>query len=175
MISKRFYPGKIVLAFIILIIAVTIGCEKKASPAPIFDLILYESKDYKNNEKYTFNPNNNKITMINFWFPSCPPCISEMPDIDSAYLKYKDRIDVIGVQLIGIDSINDGKRFIEKGGFSYAIGGDKQGKISVDYDVTLFPTTLFIDHTGHIFESWQGIIEEPEIAKIITSILNTER
>ena len=73
-----------------------------------------------------------------------------------------------------IDSVSDGKRFVSEGEFSYAIGGDLEGDIVVRYDVALFPTTLFIDQTGTVVKSWQGIITKPEMEKIINSMINVE-
>lgn len=159
---------------VIIILIITIGCNETIRKAPDFELSLYETTDYKNNQKYVFTSATNKPTVINFWFPSCPPCINEMPDINSVYSEYKDEIDVIGIQLIGIDSVEDGKKFVTKSGFDYAIGPDSQGIISINYDVTLFPTTLFINQKGQIVESWQGIIKKPELLSKINSLLNTE-
>lgn len=31
-----------------------------------------------------------KVTLINFWFEACSPCIAEMPTLNELYLKYKD-------------------------------------------------------------------------------------
>ena len=160
--------------FVFIIFLMTLGCSEVADQSTKFDLNLYETKDYKDGQKYIFTPNKNKPTIINFWFPSCPPCISEMPDIDSVYLEYKDQIDVVGIQLIGIDSVSNGKKFVSEGGFSYAIGADLESEIVINYDVTLFPTTLFIDSNGKIIRSWQGIISKEEIIEIINPILNME-
>ena len=168
------YRMKILFSLLIIILIMTLGCKETIRTAPDFELSLYETKDYTNNQKYVFTSGNNKPAVINFWFPSCPPCINEMPDINSVYLEYKDVIDVIGVQLIGIDSVDNGKKFVKKNKFSYAIGPDSQGIISINYDVTLFPTTLFINQKGQIVESWQGSIKKSEILSIMNSILDTE-
>jgi len=169
------YSSKFLLSILIFIILlISVACSETTSTSYSFELTLYETKDYSDGQKYVFNPEDKKPTVVNFWFPSCPPCISEMPDIDSIYLEYKNHIDVIGIQLIGIDSVSDGKRFVSEGEFSYAIGGDLEGDIVVRYDVALFPTTLFIDQTGTVVKSWQGIITKPEMEKIINSMINVE-
>ena len=31
-----------------------------------------------------------KVTLINFWFESCAPCMAEMPALNDLYLKYQN-------------------------------------------------------------------------------------
>ena len=38
-----------------------------------------------------------QISIINFWSASCPPCIEEMPDLESLHQRFKDRATIIGV------------------------------------------------------------------------------
>ena len=53
-----------------------------------------------------------KPVVLNHWFPSCPPCVAEMPDFEVAYQKYKDQVVFIGVQNMGVDTAENGQEFV---------------------------------------------------------------
>ena len=54
--------------------------------------------------------------VVNFWFPSCPPCRAEMPDLQEAYTEFKDQgVQFVGIQQLGIDSKAAAIAFLEEG------------------------------------------------------------
>ena len=159
---------------ILVTVALFTGCVNKneSRQAPGFDITLYGSEDYELGDSYNFNPANTSPLILNFWFPSCPPCVAEMPEINSIYERHKTILDVVGIQLVGLDSIEDGEKFVAENRISYAVGADLDGQISVDYGVSVFPTTIFVSHEGKIIRTWQGMITETEIGEIMESELN---
>ena len=68
-----------------------------------------------------------------------------MPEINNLYKEHKNDVEVVGIQLVGLDSVDDGKNFVKDTSISYAVGSDPDGSISVAYGVSGFPTTFFID------------------------------
>ena len=65
-----------------------------------------------------------------------------MPDLDASFQAHQaDGVEFIGVQLVGLDSVDDGQKFIDELGVSYALGPDPDAKILQDYKVTGLPTT----------------------------------
>lgn len=52
----------------------------------ISELSLYSIDGKKINSNYF----KGKITFINFWFAACPPCISEIPQLNNLQKKYKN-------------------------------------------------------------------------------------
>ena len=153
-----------------------VSCNKLGdrNKAPKFVIDLYGTKDYEEGVSYLFDPKGNSPRIVNFWFPSCPPCIAEMPEINSIYRKHKDNLDVVGIQLIGLDSLEDGQKFVTENGINYAVGPDIVGKIAVDYGVSVFPTTFFIDARGGIFKTWQGSISRQQMDDVLAHMLSVE-
>ena len=152
------------------------GCQMKTSApkAHLFEVDLLRTEDYPTGGRFVLDESISKPIIINFWFPSCPPCVEEMPDINEIYHDNKANVDVLGIQLIGLDSPADGQEFVNDMNIAYAVGPDLDGSIAVNYSVHLFPTTIFVNQTGNITRSWQGIISKNEIQAIINSITDIE-
>ena len=49
---------------------------------------------------------------------------------------------------------------------SYRVGPDNDGSITVDYSISGFTTTIFIDKLGHIHEKWEGEIKKSDMVEI---------
>ena len=168
MFKEALYSNFIKLSCLTLLIVFAtsaIGCSFISTPkvAPEFTIDLYETIDYKQNDFFSIGNSEGNPTFINFWFPSCPPCVAEMPEIDNFYLENKKDVEVVAIQLLGLDSINEGQNFVREKNIHFAVGADKTGKISVDYQISVYPTTVFVDAQGNIEDYWQGQINIEEL------------
>ena len=47
----------------------------------------------------------------------------------------------------------------------------EDGSIAVNYGVTGFPTTIFVDSERQIFKSWQGEIKSEQLKKILDTLV----
>ena len=73
--------------------------------APDFEIALFENDNHGQGETFRLSDAQGRPVILNFWFPSCPPCVAEMPDIDAAFKAHKsDGIEVVGIQLVGLDT-----------------------------------------------------------------------
>ena len=89
-----------------------------------------------------------RLVMLNFWEPWCPPCVKEMPDLERLYEDYRDR----GFLILGIYSAEgqeaDVDKVLEDSSTSYPIL-----HYSKDFDGLqsgYVPTTVFVDGEGTI-------------------------
>ena len=82
---------------------------------------------------------------------------------------------MVGIQLIGLDSLEDGQKFVTENDINYAVGPDIKGEIAVDYGVSVFPTTFFIDARGDIFKTWQGSISQQQMDEVLDHMLSAEK
>ncbi len=88
-----------------------------------------------------------KILIVNFWATWCPPCRKEMPSMQRAWEKIKDK----GVVLIGIhvggntDKIWD---FTSQHNLTFPILIDKRGAVSKKWKTIGLPTTYVVDGRG---------------------------
>ena len=58
--------------------------------------------------------------VLNAWATWCPPCVSELPDLDRFYKKYHDQGVVVLAVNVGDDPAT-AAHFVEKRGFSFPV------------------------------------------------------
>ena len=149
--------------------------EKRRSEdaAPDFEIALFENENHSKGEVFRLSEAQGSPVVVNFWFPSCPPCVAEMPDMDAAFKAHKsDGIEFVGVMLVGLDTVADGQAFVDDIGVTYALGPDETTSIIRDYKVTGFPATVFIDKDQNIVRKWTGFLNAEKIEELIQEILN---
>ena len=146
---------------------VTAG-DTVADGAPDFSLEVFASGDHEKGEIVTLSQFLGQPVVINFWFPSCPPCRLEMPDLEKAYQDHKqDGVQFLGVQLLGLDSASDGQEFVDEFNVNYAIGPDEDGSITRDYGVRNFPTTVFLTRDHEVSKKWAGLLDHEKLEELI--------
>jgi thiol-disulfide isomerase/thioredoxin len=112
-----------------------------------------------------------KPVLVNFWFPSCPPCRAEMPDLQASYEKYGEQVAFIGLQQLGLDSTANGQAFVRELGLTYPNMPDVDSLIQVNYEVFSYPATIFLDKNHNIARTWTGIIGEEQINEQLAALL----
>jgi len=110
-------------------------------------------------EKYDSKKFLGKPMIINFWFPSCPPCTYEFEILEKTYQQYNNSIGFLGVMQLGLDTEDDGRKFMTERNISFQSISDNENIIN-KYDINYFPTTLFLDKNHNVVDSWIGVIDE---------------
>jgi len=60
--------------------------------------IQVESINGKDN--FNLEENNNKFTILNFWYIDCPGCLAELPYFEEFYREYKDEVNVVALNVM---------------------------------------------------------------------------
>lgn len=141
------------------------GSSESVGTAPPVTGVTFEHGDF-NLELHEGKP-----VLVNFWFPSCPPCRAEMPDLQAAYEKYGEQVAFIGVQQLGLDSAANGQAFVRELGLTYPSMPDVGSTIQFGYEVFSYPTTVFLNKDHNIARTWTGIIGEDQIAEQLDALL----
>lgn len=97
-----------------------------------------------------------RVIFLNYWATWCPPCIAEMPNIQSLYEEYKDdeRIEFVMVSLD--EDRQKARDFIQRKEFSfpvYYLAGPRPKSLQS----TVIPTTFVIGREGKIITSKRGM------------------
>lgn len=107
-----------------------------------------------------------KPVVLDFWASWCPNCRRDMPNLNRFYEKYKDQVEVIGVNL----QENQGtvSSFIASRGISFPIALDPYGQASGAYGVKYTNYHVLIDKNGSVVRAIPGDIRESDIASLIS-------
>ena len=115
-----------------------------------------------------------KPIVVNFWFPSCPPCRAELKDFEKVYQQFgapgSGEVEFVGIQQLGLDSIEDGAELFKELGITYPGLPDSDSGIQIAYNILSYPSTIFLDKNHNRFRVWQGAINEEQLAKIVAEV-----
>ena len=114
---------------------------------------------------HSVQPGDGRIYVINFWATWCPPCRSEMPEMDAFAAKYKDKITFYGVDLQ-----EDGskvKAFLKENGYTLPVLLDQDGKAGDLYHVRAIPTTVVLDEKGNVLTRHEGMITARQLEEVL--------
>ena len=143
-------------------------------PAPDFELALFENENHTRGAILRLSDLQGRPAVVNFWFPSCPPCVAEMPVLEASFQAHKDDgVEFIGIEFLGVDTIDDGQAFVDQLGVTYALGPD-EGDAIVDYKVNSFPSTFFLDKNQNVVRRWAGPLNAEILEEIIRELLLNE-
>lgn len=92
------------------------------------------------------------VVFISYWATWCPPCIAEMPSIQSLYEDYGDKVDFL---LISNEDPKDISRFLKKKQFSVPAYVARMNPPYDLFDRTI-PTNYIIDQEGKIIVREKG-------------------
>ena len=132
--------------------------ERPEIPAPDFTL-----KDQFGTE-HTFSDYKGKTVFLNFWATWCPPCKSEMPDIQKLYEAYgfnEGELIVLGIAGPGLGQEGSSEEiaaFLEENSYTFPVIMDESGSLFYWYGISAYPTTFMIDAEGNVFGYVQGAI-----------------
>ncbi len=101
--------------------------------------------------------------ILNFWASWCDPCKQEAPLLQQTW----QRVAGQGALLIGIDSsdtTDPAKAFVAHYGITYPNVVDTvNGVTAINYGVTGFPETFFLDQHGIVIRKEIGVLSAPMI------------
>ncbi|AXE35607.1 TlpA family protein disulfide reductase [Chromobacterium phragmitis] len=109
-----------------------------------------------------------KVVLVNFWATSCPGCVEEMPEIKKLHQDYAGKgLNVVAVAM-SYDPPNYVQSFVAKYQLPFFVALDTQGDAAKAFgDIQLAPTTFLIDKQGNIIKRYVGVMNFPEVRKLI--------
>ena len=141
----------------------------------------FEGKDLDGN---TVNSDDlfsaNAVTVVNFWFTACKPCVGELGDLDALNRELAEK----GGALIGINTttlngdealIAEAKEVLAKKGASYQnVYFDASGAAGAFIqNIFAYPTTYVVDRSGNIVgDPIMGAITEKNQAEALQKLID---
>jgi len=109
-----------------------------------------------------------KSVLINFWATWCPPCLEEMPLIESYAVQHEDELVVLAIN--AGENENVVREFAEQHGFRFNILLDPTNSAARKFFVYGYPTTMFFDEAGYIQSTHIGELNENLLVNYLTTI-----
>ena len=122
----------------------------------------------------------NSVTVVNFWFSGCAPCIAELSELNAL----NEELKLKGGALVGINAdtiggdesmIAEAKSILEKKGAMYQNiyfpAESEAGQLT--YSITAFPTTVVVDRNGRMVgEPILGGINNEAQMKVLQDLID---
>jgi thiol-disulfide isomerase/thioredoxin len=96
-----------------------------------------------------------KIIVVNYWFTTCMPCITEIPELNKIADKYKDDSSVVFIS-IALDDADTIEQFLKLQPFKYAII-DNGRFLASDNNISSYPTNVVVDQNGKVYFHASGL------------------
>lgn len=113
-----------------------------------------------------------KVVFMNIWATWCPPCVAEMPNIQSLYEKVGS--DKVAFVMLSVDEGGMGKvkKFIDRKGFTFPVYMPA-GPLPQEFYSQAIPTTFIISPEGRIVARQEGMAEydTPEVLNFLQSMV----
>ncbi|RMH05365.1 MAG: TlpA family protein disulfide reductase [Nitrospirae bacterium] len=134
------------------------------TPAPDFQLTDLSG------ERHQLSQYRGQIVLINFWATWCKPCTKEMPAMQAAYERLKDR----GLVVLAINELEDVEKVrahIAEYGYTFPVLLDPNNTVANLFGVYGLPVTVFVDRQGVIREYIKGgLLTEEKIYNVVKAI-----
>ncbi len=106
-----------------------------------------------------------KPVVLDFWTTWCPNCKRSMPNLSAFYEKYKDQVEVIGINMNENTSLV--QKTITKWGITFPIALDSNSSVTQAYGVRYTNVHVLIDKEGNVVRFIPGDISEADIQSLI--------
>jgi len=108
-----------------------------------------------NNETVSLSSSKGNVILVNFWATWCPPCIAEMPSLQSLYEQYGDRVDFY---LVTTETPETVANFMKTKGYSFPVFIEQSMPPAV-LQTRELPTTYLISKDGRIVIKKKGVAQ----------------
>ena len=124
---------------------------------------------WSKNQPYYFSNLRFKVVVLNFWATWCPPCVAEMPEFQSLYEKYRDRVDFL---MVTNDKPEAVEAFIKKNHYQFPVLYLAENPPE-PLSFSALPTTFIISKEGRVVTKKTGAAnwDSKAMEKILDELL----
>ena len=157
------------------------GADKMAEQGSMQKFPAFEGKDLDGNAvKSDELFSGNAVTVVNFWFTTCNPCVGELAELDALNKELAEKGgSLIGVNTFTLDgdetAISEAKDVLAKKGATYQnVYFDSDGEAGkFTGNIFAYPTTYVVDRSGNIVgEPIVGAITEKKQAETLQKLID---
>jgi len=125
---------------------------RNPDPAPAFKLADLDGKPV------TLEEFRGKVVFLNFWATWCGPCRAEIPDLVALQRQYKDRLQVIGLNVDDEDPAEI-QKFVGETGINYPVAMASDAVRLAYGGIPALPTSFVLDTQGRVVQKHTGLYD----------------
>ena len=112
-----------------------------------------------------------KVVLVNNWATWCPPCQTEMPELQDYYKAHANQ----GFVVVGIESgepADTVTKFVQQYGLTFPVWLDPHSTALDSFQNWDLPNSYVIDRQGTLRLSWTGPVTQATLEKYVTPLLD---
>jgi len=152
------------LILALMIVLLLVSCGAKLEQAEDFQVTLFDGGGFRLSDQV-----GETAMVLNFWYPTCPPCRAEMPAFQRAWQELQgENVRFLGLFVPqGLDTEQDARDFVDELGLTYDFATDTRAQVAQSYEILYFPTTVFVDRKGRVFRSEIAAMDEEKLISLV--------
>ncbi|WP_088549504.1 TlpA family protein disulfide reductase [Paenibacillus aquistagni] len=115
-----------------------------------------------------------KPTVLLMFTSWCPYCNEDAPKIVALEEKYRDRLQVYGVNLLYQDEVSELESYVDRHQSTYPVLMDETGDMHRKYGRTGFPALFFLNKQGEVVDQILGSTDMETIEASFLRLLEKE-
>lgn len=149
------------------------GFNLLSNNPPVPDIEMHE----EDGRPVTFARFKGKVVLLNLWATWCPPCIREMPDLNTLQAQYRDRDFIVVPVASGRQGREEPSEFFRKYGLKeLTTYYDPHSQFLRLFELETLPISFLIDRNGIMRGGVIGLLDwSSDEAKALIEVLLDER
>lgn len=154
---------------ILLFLSLSLNAQRYFQTHPLLEKKIgqhFPIENYKNDQGKNFRADEleGKVSLINFWSATCPPCIEELPYLNKLRKTLGMKANFIAITHDPKEKVD---RFLTAHEFNFIHITDSLKELQSYFSTIRNPTTFIVDKKGNVQEI-TGIIDESKMDLLVT-------
>ncbi|MGC1621156.1 MAG: TlpA disulfide reductase family protein [Candidatus Acidiferrum sp.] len=125
---------------------------RNPDPAPEFKLTSLDGKPI------ALENLRGKVVFLNFWATWCGPCRAEIPDLVELQNEFKDRLQIIGLD-VDDDDVAEVEKYAKETGINYPVAMATDAIRDAYGGIPALPTSFVLDTEGRVVQKHTGLLD----------------